>query len=179
MASTSPRSASVASARRRALLRARSRARPSSPSDRSMSSLRDSHSRARRPTCPPRHGHRVHGVSSRRDPSGTVLLADRPALTISVCAAHPELIGNGRVPLVVRRVPPVESDFHGFYLIELLAIAASVPARSTRVRLAAPKHERTCAEQRRCACRCRHRFSRERHPGTAGRAPSLVVVFGP
>ncbi len=50
-----------------------------------------------------------------------VLLADRPALPLGKRAAHAQLIGDRRVPLVVRGVARVDGDFHVLHLIESLA----------------------------------------------------------
>ena len=49
-----------------------------------------------------------------------VLLADRPALPLGERAAHAELIGDGRIPLVVRGVARVDGNFHDLHLIESL-----------------------------------------------------------
>jgi hypothetical protein len=132
----------------------------------------------------------VQGIAHQRLESGAqqcrarhgmvgVLLADRPALPLGERATHAQLIRDRRVALVVRGVASVDSDFHVLHLTESSAIAASVPARSTHMRPAAPGRERTREEtrpRRYCCDRCR---SHEREPNAGGRVPVVVVVFRP
>jgi hypothetical protein len=108
-----------------------------------------------------------------------VLLADRPALSLGVPAAHAQLIRDRRVALVVRRVPRVEGDFHGLHLIEFLTIVASVPARSIRGRPVAPARGRTDGVKRLRRCRRVLWSSLAREPSAVGRVSFVVVVFRP
>jgi hypothetical protein len=47
-----------------------------------------------------------------------VLVCDRPALSLRKGAADSELIGDGGVTLILRRVPRVDPDLHGFTSVE-------------------------------------------------------------
>ena len=95
-----------------------------------------------------------------------VLLADRPALPLCKRAAHAQLIGDRRVPLVVRGIARVDGDFHVLHLIGSFAAAASVPARSARVRTDVPGRERAHEATRPRRSRCAHCLSREREART-------------
>jgi len=53
-----------------------------------------------------------------------VLVRDRPALSSRECPADPKLIRDGRITLIVRRVPRVDADFHGFTSVENFRLAA-------------------------------------------------------
>ncbi len=108
-----------------------------------------------------------------------VLLADRPALPLGERAAHAQLIGDRRVPLVVRGVARVDGDLHVLHLTEsfvtllqfqLETLACSLPRQGA--------HERAKRLVRRHR-RCVRSPSREREPNSAGRVPFGVVVFRP
>src|SRR3954470_10823144 len=53
-----------------------------------------------------------------------VLVGDRPALPFRECPADPELIRDGRIALIVRRVPRVDADLHDFTSVENFCLAA-------------------------------------------------------
>jgi hypothetical protein len=58
-----------------------------------------------------------------RDGVIRVLVGDRPALSLREGAADPELIGDGCVSLIVRRVPRVDADVHDFTSVENFRLA--------------------------------------------------------
>lgn len=49
-----------------------------------------------------------------RDSATRVVVRDRPALSLRKRAADPELIRDGGIALIVRRVPRVDPDYHVF-----------------------------------------------------------------
>ena len=53
-----------------------------------------------------------------------VLVRDRPALPLRERPADPELICDGRIALIVRRVPRVDADLHDFTSVENFCLAA-------------------------------------------------------
>src|SRR3954470_12797804 len=53
-----------------------------------------------------------------------VLVGDRPALPFRECPADPELIRDGRIALIVRRVPRVDADLHDRTSVENFCLAA-------------------------------------------------------
>jgi hypothetical protein len=59
-----------------------------------------------------------------RDGVIRVFVRDRPALSLRERAADPELIRNGRIALIVRRVPRVDADLHDFTSVENFRLAA-------------------------------------------------------
>jgi hypothetical protein len=63
------------------------------------------------------------------------LLNDRPALARSELAAHPELVGNRRVALVVRRVPCVDGNLQCSVTSDCVSCSAAT-SRSNRSRAA-------------------------------------------
>ena len=55
-----------------------------------------------------------------------VFLRDRPTLPLSERSAHAHLIGDRRVPLVVRGIARVDADFHGFTSMDDRCVASKL-----------------------------------------------------
>jgi hypothetical protein len=55
-----------------------------------------------------------------------VFVRDRPSLPLSERAADPELIGNRRIALIVRRVPRVDADFHRLTSVDDRCVASKL-----------------------------------------------------
>ena len=55
-----------------------------------------------------------------------VFVRDFPTLPLGERAADPELVGNRRIALIVRRVPRVDPDLHGFTSVENFRFAAQL-----------------------------------------------------
>jgi hypothetical protein len=71
-----------------------------------------------------------------------VLLADRPTLPLGKRAAHAQLIGDRRVPLVVRRVARVDGDLQCSVTSGCVSRSAAT-SRSNRLRAACRARTRT------------------------------------
>ena len=65
-------------------------------------------------------------TSNRRFSASRVFLRDRPTLPLSERAAHAHLIGDRRVPLVVRGIARVDADFHGFTSMDDRCVASKL-----------------------------------------------------
>jgi len=55
-----------------------------------------------------------------------VFVRDRPTLPLSERSAHAHLIGDRRVPLVVRGIARVDADFHGFTSMDDRCVASKL-----------------------------------------------------
>jgi hypothetical protein len=55
-----------------------------------------------------------------------IFLRDRPTLPLSERSAHAHLIGDRRVPLVVRGIARVDADFHGFTSMDDRCVASKL-----------------------------------------------------
>src|SRR3954449_1207035 len=73
-----------------------------------------------------------------------VLVRDRPALSLRECTADPKLIRDGRLALIIRRVPRVDADLHDFTSVENFRLAARLAFEQLTSRLPREhSHERT------------------------------------
>ena len=70
-----------------------------------------------------------------RDGVVRVLVGDRPALTPRERTADPKLICDGRIALIVRRVPRVDADLHDFTSVENFLLAARLAFEELTSRL--------------------------------------------
>ena len=113
-----------------------------------------------------------------RDGVIRVLVGDRPALPLCERAADPELIGDGCIALIVRGVPRVDRDLHGFTSMDSRRDAAQLGLEDLPCRL--PREHSHNSANRVVASRVdrRRRNAATRSRKTSSSLASFASSFG-